>query len=61
MIRVLGVSGNLQLVHAEARRLGEGWAVVIGGVLCASVLWLLVRTQRTFWCYDARATLTTLT
>ena len=40
---------------------GEGWAVVIGGVLCASVLWLLVRTQRTFWRYDARATLTTLT
>ena len=40
---------------------GEGWAVVIGGVLCACVLWLLVRTQRTFWRYDARETLSALT
>lgn len=32
---------------------GEGWAVVIGGVLCAAALWALVRTQRSFWRYDA--------
>jgi len=33
---------------------GEGWAVVIGGVLCVLLLWLLVRSQRSFWNYDAR-------
>ncbi|MBT0993351.1 MFS transporter [Cellulomonas sp. DKR-3] len=32
---------------------GEAWAVVIGGLLCVTLLWLLVRTQRTFWRYDA--------
>ncbi|WP_146844067.1 MFS transporter [Cellulomonas composti] len=31
---------------------GEAWAVVIGGLLCVTVLWVLVRTQRTFWRYD---------
>ncbi len=33
---------------------GEGWAVVIGGLLCVTAVWLLVRAQRTFWDYDAR-------
>lgn len=40
---------------------GEGWAVVIGGVLCATALWVLVRTQRQFWRYDARTVLGELT
>ncbi|WP_456819547.1 MFS transporter [Cellulomonas sp. URHB0016] len=34
-------------------RVGEAWAVVLGGCLCVVLLWLLVRAQRTFWNYDA--------
>lgn len=38
---------------AASERIGEGWAAVIGGVLCVLLLWLLVRAQRSFWRYDA--------
>ena len=34
-------------------RLGEARAAVLGGALCVVVLWLVVRTQRRFWRYDA--------
>jgi len=37
-----------------ASRVGEGWAAVLGGVLCVVVLWVLMRAQRSFWHYDAR-------
>lgn len=39
--------GNGQLV-------GEGWAAVIGGVLCIAAVWLLCRWQPHFARYDAR-------
>jgi len=35
-------------------RVGEAWAVAIGGALCVVVLWVLVRAQRAFWHYDAQ-------
>ncbi|MEN0130775.1 MAG: MFS transporter [Brevundimonas sp.] len=41
-------------IGTMSERVGEAWAVVIGGLLCVTVLWLLVRWQRTFWDYDAR-------
>ncbi len=34
-------------------RVGEAWAAALGGALCAVLLWLVVRTQRGFWHYDA--------
>lgn len=33
--------------------LGEARAAAVGGALCVVVLWLVVRTQRRFWHYDA--------
>ncbi|MBO3085217.1 MFS transporter [Cellulomonas fengjieae] len=42
------------LLGGAASKVGEGWAAVIGGSLCVVLLWLLVRTQRSFWNYDAR-------
>jgi hypothetical protein len=42
------------LLGGAASTVGEGWAAVIGGVLCVLLLWVLVRTQRSFWDYDAR-------
>ncbi|KQT02017.1 MFS transporter [Cellulomonas sp. Leaf395] len=42
------------LLGGAAAKVGEGWAAVIGGCLCVVLLWLLVRTQRSFWDYDAR-------
>jgi MFS family permease len=38
---------------ANATWLGEGWAVVVGGVACVVVVWLLVRWQPRFLAYDA--------
>ncbi|HEY0119316.1 MAG TPA: MFS transporter [Cellulomonas sp.] len=34
-------------------RVGEAWAAAFGGALCVVLLWLVVRTQRGFWHYDA--------
>ncbi len=42
------------VIGSMSSAVGEGWAVVIGGLLCVAALWVLVRTQRTFWRYDAR-------
>ena len=41
------------LLGGAASKVGEGWAAVIGGCLCVVLLWLLVRTQRSFWNYDS--------
>jgi MFS family permease len=55
---IVVVAGGPRLGEAwlggAASRIGEGWAAVLGGVLCVVVLWLLVVVQRTFWHYDAR-------
>jgi hypothetical protein len=40
-------------VGTLSRWVGEAWAVVLGGCLCVVLLWLVVRTQRTFLHYDA--------
>ncbi|GEL98861.1 MFS transporter [Cellulomonas terrae] len=42
------------LLGGAASKVGEGWAAVIGGCLCVVLLWVLVRSQRSFWDYDAR-------
>jgi MFS family permease len=42
------------LLGGAASKVGEGWAAVVGGSLCVILLWVLVRTQRSFWNYDAR-------
>ena len=42
------------LLGGAAAKIGEGWAAVVGGCLCVILLWVLVRTQRSFWDYDAR-------
>lgn len=42
------------LLGGAASKVGEGWAAVIGGCLCVVLLWVLVRSQRSFWNYDAR-------
>ncbi len=41
-------------VGTLSARVGEAWAATIGGALCIVLLWLVVRTQRRFWHYDAR-------
>ncbi|GII99956.1 transmembrane secretion effector [Sediminihabitans luteus] len=38
---------------AGASRVGEGWAAVIGGLLCVVVLWFVVRRTPRFWAYDS--------
>jgi len=45
-------------IGSVSSAVGEGWAVVVGGLLCVAVLWVVVRAQRTFWCYDARDVMT---
>jgi MFS family permease len=40
-------------VGTLSAHVGEAWAAVAGGSLCVVVLWLVVRTQRRFWRYDA--------
>ena len=42
------------LLGGAASKIGEGWAAVVGGCLCVILLWVLVRSQRSFWDYDAR-------
>lgn len=42
------------LLGGAASKVGEGWAAVVGGCLCVVLLWVLVRSQRSFWDYDAR-------
>ncbi|KQY22957.1 MFS transporter [Cellulomonas sp. Root485] len=42
------------LLGGAASKIGEGWAAVVGGCLCVVLLWVLVRSQRSFWDYDAR-------
>ncbi|KQR11815.1 MFS transporter [Cellulomonas sp. Leaf334] len=42
------------LLGGAASKVGEGWAAVVGGCLCVILLWVLVRSQRSFWNYDAR-------
>lgn len=37
-----------------ARWVGEGWVVVIGGILCVAVLSVLLRKGRRFLAYDSR-------
>ncbi|WP_028051249.1 MFS transporter [Cellulomonas sp. URHD0024] len=55
---IVVVAGGPRLGEAmlggAAAHIGEGWAAVIGGTLCVVLLILLVRSQRTFWAYDAR-------
>lgn len=41
------------VLGAQATWVGEAWAAVAGGVACVVVLWLVVRSQRKFWRYDA--------
>ena len=41
------------LLGGAASTVGEGRAAVIGGCLCVLLLWILVRTQRSFWDYDS--------
>jgi MFS family permease len=38
----------------DSRLMGEGWAVVVGGVACAAAVAVLAFTGRSFWRYDAR-------
>nr|WP_123306582.1 MFS transporter [Cellulomonas sp. PhB143] len=45
--------GDLVL-GGDASLVGEGWAAVVGGLLCVAVLWFVVRRQPGFWAYDAR-------
>ncbi|MFD2027502.1 MFS transporter [Promicromonospora aerolata] len=42
------------VLGAEATWVGEGWAAVVGGLLCLVLLWLIVRLTPRFWQYDAR-------
>ena len=42
------------VLGAEATWVGEGWAAVVGGLLCLVLLWLIVRLTPRFWRYDAR-------
>ncbi len=42
------------VVGANASWLGEAWAVVVGSIACAIVVWLLVRWSPRFLAYDAR-------
>ncbi len=55
---IVVVAGGPRLGEAmlggAATHIGEGWAAVIGGSLCVLLLVLLVRSQRSFWDYDAR-------
>lgn len=55
---IVVVAGGPRLGEAmlggAAEHIGEGWAAVIGGCLCVILLTLLVRSQRSFWDYDAR-------
>ena len=55
---IVVVAGGPRLGEAMlggvATHIGEGWAAVIGGLLCVVLLTLLVRSQRSFWAYDAR-------
>lgn len=55
---IVVVAGGPRLGEAmlggAAGRVGEGWAAVVGGSLCVVLLILLVRSQRSFWDYDAR-------
>jgi len=55
---IVVVAGGPRLGEAmlggAAAHVGEGWAAVIGGSLCVILLTLLVRSQRSFWDYDAR-------
>jgi MFS family permease len=55
---IVVVAGGPRLGEAmlggAAAHIGEGWAAVIGGSLCVILLTLLVRSQRSFWDYDAR-------
>jgi MFS family permease len=41
------------VLGAQATWVGEAWAAVAGGVACVVVLWLVLRSQRRFWRYDA--------
>lgn len=41
------------VLGAQATWFGEAWAAVAGGVACVVVLWLVLRSQRRFWRYDA--------
>jgi MFS family permease len=54
---IVVVAGGPRLGEAmlggAAAHVGEGWAAVIGGSLCVLLLILLVRSQRSFWDYDA--------
>ncbi len=54
---IVVVAGGPRLGEAmlggAAAHIGEGWAAVIGGSLCVLLLILLVRSQRSFWDYDA--------
>lgn len=38
----------------EATLVGEGWAAVVGGLLCIALIWVLYRRQPQFAQYDAR-------
>lgn len=40
-------------VGTLSSHVGEAWAATIGGALCVTLLWLVVRSQRGFWRYDA--------
>jgi MFS family permease len=40
-------------VGTLSSHVGEAWAATIGGALCIGLLWLVVRSQRGFWRYDA--------
>jgi MFS family permease len=55
---IVVVAGGPRLGEAmlggAAGRVGEGWAAVVGGSLCVVLLIALVRSQRSFWDYDAR-------
>jgi MFS family permease len=42
------------VLGAEATWFGEGWAAVVGGLMCLVLLWLIVRLTPRFWRYDAR-------
>ncbi|WP_286219317.1 MFS transporter [Paraoerskovia sediminicola] len=57
-IFIVVVAGGPRLgdlvVGADAGLVGEGWAAVIGGLLCVAVVWFVVRRQPRFWAYDAR-------
>jgi len=42
------------LAGGATKLLNEGWVLLLGGMLCIAVAWILARQQSGFLRYDAR-------